>query len=375
MSCDRVRWWVVSLAFVALSSSSHAVEEPVVGAKSRVALLPASSYAEHCGVAAAGDLLTAQSDDTVAAFGAPRTIPWHEFTWAGHQRYTIDGQPPLRESRINPYTLSAAGSIYVGIMVGLHLYQKATIWNERAEFRVIEDGSYARGVDKLGHIYGAYVMSYYSGELLQGAGVDHRHAMLYGALMGIVYQSYVEFEDGVGKDWGFSPSDFAFDIIGASYFLLQQSVPFLQYVSPKWSYVPAHWYGEAERAEGRTFIDDYSSSTFFLSAKLRPLLPEPVQHVIPPWLALGIGYGVRGLGGNNGNSDRRIALSLDVDLVELLPNFEPLLGKPVGSVLNWLAQSFNYFKLPTPTLEWSERHPPRLYLLYPFKIQLGGARL
>jgi len=158
-----VRWWVVSLAFVALSSSSHAVEEPVVGAKSRVALLPASSYAEHCGVAAAGDLLTAQSDDTVAAFGAPRTIPWHEFTWAGHQRYTIDGQPPLRESRINPYTLSAAGSIYVGIMVGLHLYQKATIWNERAEFRVIEDGSYARGVDKLGHIYGAYVLSFYSG--------------------------------------------------------------------------------------------------------------------------------------------------------------------------------------------------------------------
>jgi len=304
-----------------------------------------------------------------------KVIPWDGFTWAGHQRYTFDGQPPLHESSINPYTLSAAGSIYLGIMVGLHFYQKATIWNERALFRVIEDGSYARGVDKLGHIYGAYIMSYYSGELLQGAGVDHRSAMLYGALMGIAYQSYVEFEDGVGKNWGFSPSDFAFNIIGTSYFLLQQSVPLLQCISPKWIYVPAYWYGEAERSEGRTFIDDYSSSTFFLSAKLHPLLPESLRKVVPRWVALGIGYGVRGLGGDNDHSDRRIVLSLDVDLVELLPNFEPLLGKPVGSVLNWLAQSFNYFKLPTPAVEWSEHSSPRVYLFYPLKLQLGGLRL
>lgn len=373
MNCDLVRW-CVGLVLVALSSSLLAVEQRAVGQKCG-GILPVSSHSKRCSSATPTAMLTSPPDDTLGVPVAPRTIPWREFTWAGHQRYTIDGQLPLCESRINPYTLSAAGSIYIGIMVGLHLYQKATIWNERAEFRVIEDGSYARGVDKLGHIYGAYIMSYYSGELLQGAGVDHRHAMLYGALMGIVYQSYVEFEDGVGRDWGFSPSDFAFNIIGASYFLLQQSQPILQYISPKWSYVPAHWYGETERAEGRTFIDDYSSSTFFLSAKLQPLLPEPLQRAVPPWLGLALGYGVRGLGGNNGHSDRRIALSLDVDLVELMPNFEPLLGKPIGSVLNWLAQSFNYFKLPSPTLEWSEHHSPRVYLLYPFKIHLGGARL
>lgn len=305
------------------------------------------------------------SSDTVAI------IPWQQFTWAGHQRYTIDGLPPLQQSRINPYTLAAAGTIYVGIMVGLHLYQKATIWNERAEFRVIEDGDYAKGVDKLGHVYGAYIMSYYSGELLQGAGLAHRHAMFYGALMGIVYQSYVEFEDGVGKDWGFSPSDLAFNVIGSSFFLLQQSIPVLQYFTPKWQYIPAHWYGESERTEGKTFIDDYSSSTFFLSAKLRPLLPESVQPIIPRWLALGVGYGVRGLGGSNGSANRCLVLSLDVDLVEALPDFEPLAGKPIGSILNWLKQSFNYFKLPTPALEWSQRHGLRVSLLYPFTVTIG----
>ncbi len=302
-------------------------------------------------------------------------IPWREFVWAGHQRYTIDGLPPLRQSRINPYTLTAAGSIYVGIMVGLHVYQKETIWNERAEFRVIEDGDYARGVDKLGHIYGAYIMSYYSGELLQGAGVAHHHAMLYGALMGIVYQTYVELQDGVGKNWGFSPSDLAYNVIGSCYYLLQQSVPTLQNFTPKWQYIPAHWYGDAERAEGKTFIDDYSSSTFFLSAKLQPLLPESFQSVVPPWLSLGVGYGVRGLGGTNGNSDRRVVLSLDVDMTEALPDFEPLAGKPIGSVLNWLKQSFNYFKLPTPALEWSEHHGLRFSLLYPFKLNIGRLRL
>lgn len=302
-------------------------------------------------------------------------IPWSQFLLAGHQRYTIDGLPPLRESRINPYTLTAAGSIYVGIMVGLHVYQKNTIWNERAEFRVIEDGDYAQGVDKLGHVYGAFIMSYYSGELLQGAGVAHRHAMLYGALMGIVYQTYVELQDGVGKEWGFSPSDLAFDVLGSCYFLLQQSVPVLQNFTPKWQYIPAHWYGDAERAEGKTFIDDYSSSTFFLSAKLRPLMPESVQPWVPRWLALGVGYGVRGLGGSNGDSDRRLVLSLDVDMVELLPDFEPIAGKPVGSVLNWLKQSFNYFKLPTPALEWSQRHGLRVSVLYPFRFTIGKLRL
>lgn len=302
-------------------------------------------------------------------------IPWEQFTFAGHQRYTIDGMPPLRQSKINPWTLSVAGSLYVGAMVGLHFYQKATIWNERAEFRVIEDGNYARGVDKLGHIYGAYVMSYYSGELLQGAGIAYHDAMFYGALMGIVYQSYVEFQDGVGKNWGFSPSDFAYNLIGSAYFLLQQSVQALQYVSPKWQYIPAHWYGEHERAEGKTFIDDYSSSTFFLSVKLSPFMPPAVRSMIPRWLSFGIGYGVRGLGGNNGNSDRRLIASLDVDLVELMPDFRQVIGHPVGSVVNWLVQSFNYFKLPTPAIEWREHQPPRLYLLYPLKLTIGGVRL
>lgn len=304
----------------------------------------------------------------------PAVIPWEEFLYAGHRRYTIDGMPPLRHSRINPYTLSAAGGIYSGIMLGLHFYQKATIWNERAEFRVIEDGNYARGVDKLGHIYGAYIMSYYSGELLQGAGVAHREAMLYGALMGIVYQTYVELEDGMGKNWGFSPSDLAFNLIGAGYFLLQHSFPILQYLTPKWIYVPAHWYGEGERAEGKTFIDDYSSSTFFLSTKVRPLMPTVLGDYVPSWLAVGIGYAVRSLGENNRNSDRRFVLSVDLDLVELLPDFEPLVGRPVGSILNWLAQSFNYFKLPTPTIEWSEHRGPQFYLLYPFKLTIGGLR-
>lgn len=304
----------------------------------------------------------------------PVVISCEEFLYAGHRRYTIDGQPPLRQSRINPYTLSAAGGIYSGIMLGLHFYQKATIWNDRAEFRVIEDGNYARGVDKLGHIYGAYIMSYYSGELLQGAGVAHREAMMYGALMGVVYQTYVELEDGMGRDWGFSPSDLAFNLIGAGYFLLQHSFPALQYFTPKWIYVPAHLYGEGERIEGKTFIDDYSSSTFFLSAKVRPLMPKMLGDYVPSWFALGVGYAVRSLGDSNGKSDRRFVLICDLDLVELLPDFEPVVGRPIGSILNWLAQSFNYFKLPTPAIEWSEYHGVRFYLLYPFKLTIGGLR-
>ncbi|MFM8569566.1 MAG: DUF2279 domain-containing protein [Candidatus Kapaibacterium sp.] len=239
-----------------------------------------------------------------------------EFLFAGHPRYTIDGSPLLRTSDIKPLTLAATGGMYAGIMIGLHVYQMETFWQQRSPtFNLIEDGSYAKGVDKFGHFFGSHLMCYYSTEVLQASGLSVESAHVWGTLMGMVYQTYVEIEDGYGSNWGFSPSDMYANAAGATYFLAQYYIPFLQNFTPKWIYTPASWIGESARAEGLTFIDDYSSSTFYLSCKVFNLLPASAQRWWPRWLNVAAGYAARGL--DTPDSDAKVILSLDYDLPEL----------------------------------------------------------
>lgn len=294
-----------------------------------------------------------------------------EFLFAGHPRYTIDGSPPLRTSDIRPYTLAATGGMYAGIMIGLHVYQMQTFWQQRSPtFNLIEDGTYAKGVDKFGHFFGGHLMCYYSTEVLQASGLSVESAHVWGTLLGMVYQTYVEIEDGYGSNWGFSPSDMYANAAGATYYLAQYYVPFLQNFTPKWIYTPASWIRESARAEGLTFIDDYSSSTFYMSCKVFNLLPASAQQWWPRWLNVAVGYAARGL--DTPNSDTKIILALDYDLPELLPDFRATVGGTLGDVLNWCKQTFNYLKLPSPALEFGASGVTRFNLMYPFKFRVAG---
>lgn len=294
-----------------------------------------------------------------------------DFLFAGHPRYTIDGSPLLRVSNIKPFTLAATGGMYAGIMIGLHVYQMQTFWQQRSPvFTVIEDGSYAKGVDKFGHFFGSSLMCYYSTEVLQASGLSVESAHVWGTLMGMVYQTYVEIEDGYGSNWGFSPSDMYANAAGAAFFLTQYYVPFLQNFSVKWIYTPASWIGESARAEGLTFIDDYSSSTFYLSCKVFNLLPQTAQQWWPKWLNIAAGYAARGL--DTPASDAKFILALDYDLPELLPDFRTTVGGTAGDVLNWCKQTLNFIKLPSPSIEFGASGMTRFNLLYPFKLRVAG---
>ncbi|MFN4769471.1 MAG: DUF2279 domain-containing protein [Candidatus Kapaibacterium sp.] len=294
-----------------------------------------------------------------------------EFLFAGRPRYTIDGSPLLRVSNIKPFTLAATGGMYAGIMIGLHVYQMQTFWQQRSPvFTVIEDGSYAKGVDKFGHVFGSALMCYYSTEVLQASGLSVESAHVWGTLMGMVYQTYVEIEDGYGSNWGFSPSDMYANAAGAAFFLSQYYVPFLQNFSVKWIYTPASWIGESARAEGLTFIDDYSSSTFYLSCKVFNLLPQTAQQWWPRWLNIAAGYAARGL--DTPAADAKFILALDYDLPELLPDFRNTVGGTVGDVLNWCKQTLNFVKLPSPSIEFGASGMTRFNLLYPFKLRVAG---
>jgi hypothetical protein len=300
-------------------------------------------------------------------------LPAKLFTYAGYRRYTINGELPNLKTQIRPATTAVIGSIYLGTLVWLHFHQQNAWWSgNRGKFHFEEDWVSALQVDKAGHAFGSYIMSYFMSESLIASGLSWDDATLWGSIFALTYQSYIETEDGFAKTWGFSPSDFYFDALGSLFFLSQHYVPALQNITPKWQFIPSEWTGEPIINRPRTFIDDYNSSTFWWSVNVYNLLPESTKKYWVPWLNLAIGYGADAIDANpdpNGPPDqlskRRMVIGLDYNLVRLLPDG--------GWFWNWFRQSLNLVKLPSPAIEFSNTGT-KFILLYPFKINLGGLK-
>lgn len=296
-----------------------------------------------------------------------------EFTIAGDRRHTITGELPNNETKIRPVPAAIVGGVYLGTLVYLHFHQQNAWWSgTRGGFHFQEDWVSALQVDKAGHAFGGYIMNYMLTEGLAASGFSWRTSNVLGTVLGLSYQTYIEVEDGFAKDWGFSPSDWAFDALGPIFHLSQHFVPALQNITPKWQYIPSEWTGKPVIMRPRTFIDDYNSSTFWWSVNMYDLLPEKGQKFWPRWLNLAVGYGGDAIDANpdpNGPPDqlsvRRYIVGLDFNLIRLFPD--------TGGFTDWAKQTLNFIKLPAPAIEFT-RGGTRFHLLYPFRISIGDIR-
>jgi hypothetical protein len=183
--------------------------------------------------------------------------------------------------------------------------------------------------------------------------------------MGLGYQTYVEVLDGYGINFEFSPYETYAQTLGVVYYLATQFSPFLQNFVPKFNYYPSSWFGGLPKAASQTPIDDYSAWNFWLTINIPNLTKGALKPIWPDWLNLSLGYGARNL--DDPGEARIVTLSLDYNLVELLPDG--------GPTWNWFKQTLNFFKFPSPTIEWrfdrlgwKSQGSPRFYLLYPFQI-------
>lgn len=293
-----------------------------------------------------------------------------EYRYADNPRYTIGGGTPRIVSELQPVATIGFGVGYTALLVGLHIHQRdAFQWEKgNGNFKIIDDLQYARGIDKLGHMYTSYVMSTFCGDMLMECGLNYSTSTWIGGGMGLAYLLYVEVEDGFASDrWGFSPSDAIANVVGSSFYVAQNHVPFLQNFTPRWSYVPATWVGDRPRDSdsGGTFIDDYNSTTFWLACNVNNLLPTAVASYWPDWLMFSFGYGIRNDKVKNPDGSlvpvsRRFLFGLDYDWVKIIP------PSSVGFV-NYLRQALNYIRLPGPTLEVGD-DGVRFGLFYPFVI-------
>lgn len=245
------------------------------------------------------------------------------------------------------------------------------IWykdHDRVPFHYYNDSEGYLQMDKAGHAYAAYWQSQSAYAGLRKAGVSKKKALIYGAPMGLVFQTPIEVFDGLYEGWGFSWSDMAANAFGTVLFAGQELFFDEQLVLMKFSYSPSvypNYHHHLGETHVERFFLDYNAHTYWLSGNANKLTGV---KSLPAWLNIAIGYSANGMIYEFENPKyyrgepfpelrryRQFLFSLDVDLSKVPTN-----KKWVRKLLN----AANYIKIPFPAVEFNVENGWRFRPLY-----------
>lgn len=274
----------------------------------------------------------------------------------------------LTKKQINTRVkLVTAGNIlgYSGILYGLSKEWYANY--PKSKFHSFNDNSEWLQIDKVGHMYGAYIESRASMELWRWTGIGRKQRIWIGGLSGAVYQTVIEVLDGHSAEWGWSWGDFSANVFGSGVLIAQELAWDDQRIKIKFSfhkndYKDAGLNKRADDIYGKTlaerFIKDYNAQTYWASANVKSFFPKTK---LPGWFSIAVGYGGGGMFGANENYakdssgvitfDRRDIkryrqwyLAPDIDLTKIKTNKKGL---------KFLLTVLSAFKFPLPSIEFS----------------------
>jgi hypothetical protein len=248
---------------------------------------------------------------------------------------------------VNTTRLAVVGGIVVAGITTVHIYQMNGWWKDnRRSFHFQEDLKYGLTVDKIGHFYGASVLTFVLSKSLQWANFSERSSLWWGAGAAVLFQTYIEIEDGFST-WGFDRVDFATNVAGALYPVAQHYAPFLQNLNFKFSYWPSPLInnpgGVGFKGQKHIMFDDYEGQTLWMSISVNNLLPESTEALWPDWLCLAVGYGARDIA--SPNPYPVVLLSFDYDMTKIIPDDTWF--------LKTLGQALNYIHMPAPAVRIS----------------------
>ncbi len=252
--------------------------------------------------------------------------------------HTLEFDPLKR--KINYPLLAGIGAAVLGTGTIIHLYQQKAWWSDqRTSFHFQNDWEYALWIDKIGHVYGGMLIQHSLSSGLEAANLNSEQSTWYGAIGALAFQTFIEIEDGFGPQWGFSPGDFTGNLIGSAFPIFQYYFPSLKNYMLKASYWPKDLNKtNPNSGQKHIIVDDYHGQKFWLSARMKNILPDAAASYWPDFLMLAIGMGVKNLDGSGGGQrDFYIALDLDAEQIPLY-----------GSFWQFVKNTLNYFHLPMP---------------------------
>jgi len=250
-------------------------------------------------------------------------------------------------TNVNYTMLSVVGAGLFGTAYGVQVYQQNAWWkDQRHTFRVLNDWNYALWIDKIGHCYGTQIIGHVFSAGLEAANIKGEKNVWYSSALAFSFQIFVEIQDGFGPQWGFSPGDATSDLLGAAYPILQYYHPYLNNFRFKFSYYPTDLTKvDLKSGQKHIIIDDYSGQKFWLSMKMKNILPNAIAQYIPEYLCTAVGMGVKNLDGSGGGQ-RDFYLALDLD-AESLPVH--------GEFWQFVKNTLNYFHFPMPGLRLTHK--------------------
>ena len=255
--------------------------------------------------------------------------------------------PTADTNQVHSPRLALVGGALLSSMVAIHFYQQNGWWKDnRSSFHFQEDLVYGLGVDKIGHFYAAHVMGFMISKSLEWANYDEERALWIGSAGSLLFQTYVEIEDGFST-WGFDRIDFVTDLAGAAWPIARHYAPALQHLDLKVSYHSSPLIGSPGgagfRGQQHLVFDDYEGQTFWLSVKVHGMLPQQLQQVWPEFLCLALGYGARNVA--DVAPYPVYFLALDLDVTKVLPQ--------KSGFLRILSEALNFIHLPMPAVQVS----------------------
>ena len=273
------------------------------------------------------------------------------------------------------FLVGTGGAAYVSSIALLN-----NVWYAqypRSRFHLFDEGEWMQ-MDKAGHVISAYQGSKWVYSAMRWSGMKNRNAAWFGMGVGTLFQATLETLDGFSTEWGFSWSDITANTAGCALFGLQQAAWDEQRIVIKVSNTPRKYplttvpsidgsktttirertndlYGNNYT---QTFFKDYNALIFWVSVNPKSFYKD---SRLPDWLNLAVGYGAENMYGGYKNewpaaapefrlSDaaypryRQYYLSFDIDLSRI---------KTKSKFLSSLARTFNFIKIPSPTLEFN----------------------
>lgn len=271
-----------------------------------------------------------------------------------------------REKKKRIWLVAGANAVgYGSAMIGL-----SSAWYKnypKTGFHTFNDWPEWKQVDKVGHLYAAYIESYGSMELWRWTGIDRKKRIWIGGMSGAFYQTVIEVLDGFSAGWGWSWSDFGVNIIGSSTLVAQELAWNEQRIRLKFSWHRKKYDDPTlnqrsdvlfGKSSAERFIKDYNGQAYWASVNLRSFFPK---SKLPRWFSVSVGYGADGMFGGTENIARdkdgnvifnrtdikryrQWYLSPDIDLNKI---------KTKSTLVKLLLGALNAFKFPMPTLELS----------------------
>jgi hypothetical protein len=244
------------------------------------------------------------------------------------------------KNEIDYTMLAGMGAISLGVGVGVHIYQQNAWWkDQRVKFHTVNDFEYGLWIDKVGHLYATNLIAHLFSAGFEASNMDLERSAIYGSIAALAFEVYVEIEDGYARDWGFSWGDIGADVLGAAFPVAQYYYPFLKNFMFKFSYRPvAAGKTDPNTQQQNIIIDDYEGQKYWLSMRMKNLLPKAAANYWPAFLNIAVGFGVRDIH-NYDRAQRELFIALDLDAEEI-----PLYGKGWQFIKN----SLNFIHFPMP---------------------------